>query len=80
MLSAARRSLNRIQDVSEGYLGAETAEGLGEFESDITSAQNQEIFRDVIKESLGITPCGKRQSRREMREKDLLLHWRYTNS
>src|SRR5580704_5899592 len=30
-------------------LGAETAEGLGKFEPDITSTQNQEVFRDVIK-------------------------------
>ena len=35
--------------VDQRDLGAETAEGLGEFESDITSAQNQEMFRDVIK-------------------------------
>ena len=34
----------------EGYLGADMAEGLGEFESDITSTQDQEMFRDVIKE------------------------------
>src|SRR6266850_2969148 len=35
--------------VDQRHLGAETAEGLGEFESDITSAQDQEMFRDVIK-------------------------------
>ena len=35
--------------VDQRDLGAETAEGLGKFESDITSAQNQEMFRDVIK-------------------------------
>src|SRR5580704_17619809 len=35
--------------VDQRDLGAETAEGLGKFESDITSAQNQEVFRDVIK-------------------------------
>src|ERR1700722_9215139 len=35
--------------VDERYLGAETAEGLGEFESDITCPQNHEMFRNVIK-------------------------------
>src|SRR5580698_8195529 len=34
--------------VDQRHLGAETAEGLGKFESDITSAQNQKMLRDVI--------------------------------
>src|SRR5580658_7275007 len=35
--------------VDQRHLGAETAEGLGEFESNIASAQNQKMFGDVIK-------------------------------
>ncbi len=34
--------------VDQRHLGAKTAEGLGEFESHITRAQDQEMFRDVI--------------------------------
>src|SRR3984885_13962103 len=35
--------------VDQRDLGAETAEGLGKFESDVTATQNQKMFRDVIK-------------------------------
>src|ERR1700726_4094437 len=34
--------------VDQGHLGTKTAEGLGEFESDITSAQAQELLRNLI--------------------------------
>jgi hypothetical protein len=34
--------------VDQRHLGTKTAEGLGEFESDITGAQDQEVLRDLI--------------------------------
>ena len=34
--------------IDQRYLGTKTAEGLGEFESDITGAQDQEMLRNLI--------------------------------